>query len=327
MEYKNLGKSGLKVSRLSLGSWLTFGKQIGDNTAEDLMDVAYENGVNFFDNAEIYARGESERVMGKILKNRDWQRDSYIVSSKAFFGDGGKLPTQTGLNRKHLVEACEAALKRLQLDYLDLYFCHRPDKETPIEETVWTMHNLIQQGKILYWGTSEWSAQEIMEAHMVAKQYGLIGPTMEQPQYNMLHRHKVEVEFSQIYKTVGLGTTIWSPLASGILSGKYNDGMPEKTRLSMEGMEWLKDANLVEEKLAKVKKLTALAKEIGISMPKLAIAWCLKNENVSTVILGASKKEQLQETIKTVDDLDKLDAEVMEKIEAILANKPDAPAF
>tara|TARA_R110002072_G_scaffold156806_4_gene307372 strand:+ start:188 stop:1171 length:984 start_codon:yes stop_codon:yes gene_type:complete len=327
MEYKNLGKSGLKVSRLSLGSWLTFGKQIGDNIAEDLMDVAYENGVNFFDNAEIYARGESERVMGKILKNRDWQRDSYIVSSKAFFGDGGKLPTQTGLNRKHLVEACEAALKRLKLDYLDLYFCHRPDKETPIEETVWTMHNLIQQGKILYWGTSEWSAQEIMEAQMVAKQYGLIGPTMEQPQYNMLHRHKVEVEFSQIYKTVGLGTTIWSPLASGILSGKYNDGMPEKTRLSMEGMEWLKDANLVEEKLAKVKKLTALAKEIGISMPKLAIAWCLKNENVSTVILGASKKEQLQETIKTVEDLDKLDAEVMEKIEAILDNKPDTPAF
>lgn len=327
MEYKNLGKSGLKVSRLSLGSWLTFGKQIGNNIAAELMDVAYDHGVNFFDNAEIYARGESERVMGEVLKNRPWQRDSYIVSSKAYFGDGGKLPTQTGLNRKHLVEACEAALNRLQLDYLDLFFCHRPDKETPIEETVWTMHNLIQQGKILYWGTSEWSAQEIMEAHMVAKQHNLIGPTMEQPQYNMLHRRKVEVEFSQIYKTVGLGTTIWSPLASGILTGKYNDGMPEETRLSMDGLEWLKDANLVEEKLAKVKKLTALAKEIGISMPKLAIAWCLKNENVSTVILGASKKEQLEETIKTVDELEKLDAEVMEKIEGILDNKPPHPAF
>tara|TARA_B100001109_G_C18863385_1_gene475301 strand:- start:3609 stop:4592 length:984 start_codon:yes stop_codon:yes gene_type:complete len=327
MEYKNLGKSGLKVSRVSLGSWLTFGKQIGNNIAEDLMDLAYDKGVNFFDNAEIYARGESERVMGKILKARDWRRDSYIVSSKAFFGDGGKLPTQRGLNRKHLVEACEAALKRLQLDYLDLYFCHRPDKETPIEETVWTMHNLIQQGKILYWGTSEWSAQEIMEAHMVAKQYNLIGPTMEQPQYNMLHRDKVEVEFEQIYKTVGLGTTIWSPLASGILSGKYNDGMPEETRLSMEGLEWLKDANLVEEKLAKVRKLTEFAKELGTTMPKLAIAWTLKNENVTTAILGASKKSQLEETLTVIDDLELLDAEAIEKIEEILDNKPYKPDF
>jgi len=327
MEYKNLGKSGLKVSRLSLGSWLTFGKQIKNNIAEELMDLAYDSGVNFFDNAEIYAQGESERVMGKILKNRDWRRDSYILSSKAFFGDGGKLPTQRGLSRKHLVEACEAALKRLQVDYLDLFYCHRPDKETPIEETVWTMHNLIQQGKILYWGTSEWSAQEIMEAHMVAKQYNLIGPTMEQPQYNMLHRNKVELEFSQIYKTVGLGTTIWSPLASGILTGKYNDGMPEKTRLSMEGLEWLKDVNLVEEKLAKVKELTKLAKEIGTTMPKLAIAWTLKNENVSTAILGASKKDQLKETLTTIDDLDKLTDEVMEKIEDILQNKPEASVF
>lgn len=327
MEYKNLGKSGLKVSRLSLGSWLTFGKQIENNIAEELMDLAYDNGVNFFDNAEIYAQGESERVMGKILKNRDWRRDSYILSSKAFFGDGGKLPTQRGLSRKHLVEACEAALNRLQVDYLDLFYCHRPDKETPIEETVWAMHNLIQQGKILYWGTSEWSAQEIMEAHMVAKQYNLIGPTMEQPQYNMLHRQKVELEFDQIYKTVGLGTTIWSPLASGILTGKYNDGMPEKTRLSMEGLEWLKDVNLVEEKLAKVKELTKLAKEIGTTMPKLAIAWTLKNENVSTAILGASKKEQLKETLTTIDDLDKLTGEVMEKIEDILQNKPEASVF
>ena len=195
MEYKNLGKSGLKVSRLSLGSWLTFGKQIGNNIAADLMDLAYDKGVNFFDNAEIYSKGESERVMGEILSKRDWRRDSYIVSSKAFFGDGGELPNQRGLSRKHLVEACEAALKRLKLDYLDLYYCHRPDKETPISETVWTMHNLIQQGKILYWGTSEWSAQEIMEAHMVAQQYNLIGPTMEQPQYNMFHRDKVEVEY------------------------------------------------------------------------------------------------------------------------------------
>lgn len=327
MEYKRLGKSGLKVSRLSLGSWLTFGKQIGNNIAEELMDVAYEKGVNFFDNAEIYAKGESEKVMGAILKKRDWQRDSYIVSSKAFFGNGGQLPTQRGLNRKHLVEACEAALKRLQLDYLDLYYCHRPDKETPIEETVWTMHNLIQQGKILYWGTSEWSAQEIMAAHMVAQQYNLIAPVMEQPQYNMLHRDKVEVEYDQIYKTVGLGTTIWSPLASGILTGKYNDGMVEATRLSMEGLEWLKDKNLVEDRLEKVRKLTAFAQELGTTMPKLAIAWCLKNENVSTAILGASRKSQLEETLTAIDEVEKLTPEVMEKIEEILDNTPFRPDF
>ena len=327
MHYTNLGKSGLKVSRLSFGSWLTFGKQIGDTTAEDLMDLAYDKGVNFFDNAEIYARGESEKVMGKILKARDWRRDSYIISSKAFFGDGGQLPTQKGLNRKHLVEACEAALQRLQLDYLDLFFCHRPDKETPIEETVWTMHNLITQGKILYWGTSEWSAQEIMEAHMFARQNNLIGPTMEQPQYNMLHRHKVEVEFSQIYKTVGLGTTIWSPLGSGILTGKYNDGMPEKTRLNMDGMDWLKDKSLVEENLEKVRKLTELAKEMGTTMPKLAIAWTLKNENVSTAILGASKKEQLEETLQSLEVLAMLNDEATEKIESILDNAPQHPDF
>lgn len=327
MEYKRLGKSGLKVSQLSLGSWLTFGKQIGDGIAEDLMDIAYDNGVNFFDNAEIYAQGESERVMGAILKKKGWKRDSYIVSSKAFFGDGGELPTQKGLNRKHLVEACNAALQRLQLDYLDLYFCHRPDKETPIEETVWTMHNLIQQGKILYWGTSEWSAQEIMEAHMFAKQYNLIGPTMEQPQYNMLHRDKVEVEYSQIYKTVGLGTTIWSPLASGILTGKYNDGMPESTRLSMEGLEWLKDRNLVEERLEKIRKLTTVAQELGTSLAKLAIAWCLKNENVSTVILGASKTHQLEETLTSLEVVPKLNNEIMEQIELILGNKPLLPPF
>src|SRR5690554_6909811 len=330
MEYRRLGKSGLQLSELSLGSWLTFGKQIGNNIAEDLMKLAYDNGVNFFDNAEIYARGESEKVMGKILKKMKWDRDSYVVSSKVFFGYRGTentKPNQNGLSRKHVFEACHQALERLQVEYLDLFFCHRPDKNTPIEETVWAMHNLITQGKILYWGTSEWSAQEIMEAHMVAKQYNLIGPIMEQPQYNMLHRQKVEVEFNQIYKTVGLGTTIWSPLASGILTGKYNDGMPEKTRLSMEGLEWLKDVNLVEEKLAKVKELTKLAKEIGTTMPKLAIAWTLKNENVSTAILGASKKDQLKETLTTIDDLDKLTGEVMEKIEDILQNKPEASVF
>lgn len=328
MEYRRLGKSGLQVSALSFGSWLTFGKQIGDNTAENLMAMAYDNGVNFFDNAEIYARGQSEIVMGDILKKMGWRRDSYVVSSKAFFGLGGELtPTQKGLNRKHLIEACHAALERLKVDYLDLFFCHRPDKETPIEETVWTMHNLIQQGKVLYWGTSEWSAQEIMEAHMVAQRYNLIGPVMEQPQYNMLVRDKVEVEFNQIYKTVGLGTTIWSPLASGILTGKYNDGFPDDTRLGIEGMEWLKDSTLRKENLEKVRKMTAFAKEIGISMANLAIAWCLKNPNVSTVILGASKLSQLEENLKSLDALPKLTDEVITKIEEILDNTPAKPMF
>ncbi|MCO6476970.1 MAG: aldo/keto reductase, partial [Phaeodactylibacter sp.] len=253
MEYRRLGRSGLQVSALSLGSWLTFGKQISDDVAEQLMVTAYENGVNFFDNAETYARGKSEIVMGNILSKQKWERSSFLVSSKVFWGDGGQKPNQSGLSRKHIFEACEAALKRLQVDYLDLYFCHRPDKNTPIEETVWAMNHLIQQGKVLYWGTSEWSAQEVMEAHMVARQLNLIGPTMEQPQYNMFHREKVEVEFSQIYKTVGLGTTIWSPLASGVLTTKYLDKFPEGTRLGMKGLEWLKESSLSEERLNKVR--------------------------------------------------------------------------
>lgn len=331
MEYRRLGKSGLQLSELSLGSWLTFGKQIENNTAEDLMKIAYDNGVNFFDNAEIYARGESEKVMGKVLKKMKWDRDSYTVSSKVFFGFRGTentKPNQNGLSRKHVFEACNQALERLKVDYLDLYFCHRPDKNTPIEETVWAMHNLITQGKVLYWGTSEWSAQEIMEAHMVAKQHHLIGPTMEQPQYNMLTRQKVEVEFSQIYKTVGLGTTIWSPLASGVLTGKYNQNNdPKDTRLNMEGMDWLKKSVLEKENIKKAEKLTALAKDLGISLPVLAIAWCLKNNNVSTVILGASKTAQLKENFKASEAKTKLTDDVMEQIEKILNNTPVKPTF
>lgn len=327
MQYRRLGKSGLKVSLLSYGSWLTFGKQIGDDQSEALMKYAYDNGVNFFDNAEIYSRGESERVMGRILKKMQWSRDSYTVSSKVFFGDGGKLPTQVGLNRKHVVEACHAALKRLQVEYLDLYFCHRPDKETPIEETVWTMHNLIQQGKILYWGTSEWSAQEIMEAHMVAQKYNLIGPVMEQPQYNMFHREKVEVEYSQIYKTVGLGTTIWSPLASGLLTGKYNEGMPKDTRLNIEGMDWLRERTITEERVNKVKQIAQVAKELDMTTAQLALVWCAINPNVSTIILGASKIEQLKENLESLNHLHKVTPEVMERIENILQNKPKRPEF
>ncbi len=327
MEYRRLGKSGLQVSELSFGSWITFGNQIGDDTSENLMKMAYDAGINFFDNAEVYANGASEKVMGAILKKMKWQRDTYIVSSKVFFGAGGQLPTQKGLNRKHISEACHAALDRLQVDYLDLFFCHRPDKNTPVEETVWSMHNLITQGKILYWGTSEWSAQEIMEAHMVSRQYNLIGPVMEQPQYNMLVRDKVEVEFDQLYKTVGLGTTIWSPLASGILTGKYNAGKEGETRLKRAELSWLNDKLMVEETLAKVKKLTALAKKSDMSMTHMALAWCLKNPNVSTVILGASRPGQLEENLKATDHISKLTEEVIAGIEEILDNKPKHPAF
>ncbi len=318
MEYRKLGRSGLQISALSLGSWLTFGKQIDDRTAEKLMAKAYEAGVNFFDNAEIYARGESERVMGRILKKMNWPRSSYLVSSKAFFGSEDDKPNQRGLSRKHLFEACDAALQRLQVDYLDLYFCHRPDPDTPIEETVWAMNDLLRQGKILYWGTSEWSAQEITEAHLVARQYHLIGPVMEQPQYNLFHRKRVEEEYKRIYEDLGLGLTIWSPLASGTLTPKYLKGLPQNTRLFMDGMDWLRELVLREERIRKAQKLAELAKKLGISLPQLAIAWCLKNPRVSTVILGASKVEQLEENLKAPEALPLLNEEVIQSIENIL---------
>jgi len=327
MEYRRLGKTGLPVSELSFGSWITFGNQINDGVSERLMDIAYEAGVNFFDNAEVYAAGASEVVMGEILHKKNWSRDSYIVSSKVFFGAGAKVPTQKGLHRKHIVEACNQALQRLQVEYLDLYFCHRPDKQTPIEETVWSMHQLILSGKILYWGTSEWSAQEIMEAHMVAQRYNLIGPVVEQPQYNMLVRDKVEVEYSQIYKTVGLGTTIWSPLASGYLTGKYLNQSPANARLNREELGWLSERLLQETHAEKVKNLMALASDLGVSMPQLGVAWCLKNPDVSTVILGATKPEQLQETLTAPSILPLLTADVMERIENILQNKPQHPQY
>jgi voltage-dependent potassium channel beta subunit len=319
MRYRRLGTSGLQLSELSLGSWLTFGKQITDDTAEALMKLAYDNGVNFFDNAEIYARGESERVMGRILKKMEWPRDTWTVSSKVFFGAGGKLPTQLGLHRKHVVEACHDALKRLQVDYLDLYFCHRPDPNTPIAETVWTMHQLIMQGKVMYWGSSEWSAKEIAEAHAVAEKHHLIGPTMEQPQYNLFHRAKVEQEFASLYDTVGLGTTIWSPLASGILSGKHTLEGDASSRLRMEGLDWLRERELNEARLKKVNELKALASDLGLSLPVFAIAWCLKNPRVSTVMLGASKVAQLEENLKAVDAQDLLTPEVLAKVEGTLA--------
>jgi len=322
-----MGKTGLPLSELSFGSWITFGNQIDSKLSELLMDIAYDAGVNFFDNAEVYAAGESERVMGEILSKRTWSRDSYILSSKAYFGAGAQVPTQKGLHRKHIVEACNQALTRLKTDYLDLYFCHRPDKATPIEETVWTMHQLILQGKILYWGTSEWSAQEIMEAHAVAQRYNLIGPTVEQPQYNMLVRDKVEVEYSQIYKTVGLGTTIWSPLASGFLTGKYKNNSDPNARLNRGELGWLAEKLLLPQNHNLVSKLEILAQELNVSLPKLGVAWCLKNPNVSTVILGATKPEQLKETLQSTEIMHLLTEDVMEKIEGILQNKPLHPPY
>ncbi|MFN4286850.1 MAG: potassium channel beta subunit family protein [Lacibacter sp.] len=329
MEYRRLGRSGLQVSALSFGSWISFHKQIDDRIADELMGIAYDHGINFFDNAEVYALGKSEEMMGRVLKNKGWDRTSYLVSSKAYFGWRGKQnkPNQTGLSRKHLVEACHEALQRLQVDYLDLYFCHRPDKNVPIEEVVWTMNHLIQQGKILYWGTSEWSGVEIMEAHRIAQAYRLIGPTMEQPEYNLFNRHKLENEYLEIFKNVGLGTTIWSPLASGLLTGKYNNGIPEGARLSLQGFEWLKDRTLVAEKLEKVRRYQQLAHRLGVSMAALSIAWCLKNPNVSTAILGATKKEQLLENLKALEVVPLLTPEVMQEIDAIFETRPRLPEW
>lgn len=329
MEYRRMGKTGLQLSVLSYGSWVTFHKQINDDTVDELMGIAYDNGINFFDNAEAYALGESEKMMGRILKKKNWDRTSLVISSKVFWGWRGKhnKPNQHGLSRKHITEACHEALRRLQLDYLDLYFCHRPDKNVPIEEVVQTMNILIQQGKILYWGTSEWSAQEIMEAHMISERSHLIGPSMEQPEYNLFHRDKIENEFLQLFKTVGLGTTIWSPLASGLLTGKYNDRIPEGSRMAIQGFEWLKDKTLTNEKLNKVRKLKIITDKLGISMAVLAISWCIKNPNVTTAILGATRKEQLTENLKALDIYPKLNEEMMHEIENIVQTKPILPEY
>lgn len=329
MEYRQMGSSGLQLSVLSFGSWVTFHKQINDNSADTLMGIAYDNGINFFDNAEVYALGESEKMMGRVLKAKNWDRTSYTISSKAFFGWRGKnnKPNQTGLSRKHLTEACHEALQRLQTDYLDLYFCHRPDKKTPIEEVVLTMNTLIQQGKILYWGTSEWSGVELMEAHRVAQHYRLIGPSVEQPQYNLFERHKLENDYLEVFKNVGLGTTIWSPLAAGLLTGKYNDGIPEGSRLAIEGFDWLKERWVMQDKIDKVKQLQTLANELGCSLPALSIAWCIKNPHVTTAILGATKQEQLLDNLTALQAVEKLTADVMARIETIMQNKPILPEF
>lgn len=326
MQYRRLGKSGLQVSELSLGSWVTFAKQVDTGAAKELMTAAYDAGVNFFDNAEGYEAGASEVVMGQALQELGWGRDSYIVSSKVFWG--GQKPTQRGLSRKHVTDACHAALRRLQVEYLDLYFCHRPDIDTPIEETVRAMHDLIQQGKILYWGTSEWSAQQITEAHAAAREWNLTPPTMEQPQYNLFERDKVEGDYLPMYDKFGLGTTIWSPLASGILTGKYNDGIPEDSRVNLPGYEWLRDelaSPKGQDRLAKVAKLAKLAKEAGMPIHHLALLWCLANPNVSTVILGASRVAQLTDNLDALNKRASMTPDLMEAIEAIIQNRPAGP--
>jgi voltage-dependent potassium channel beta subunit len=326
MEYRLLGNTGMPVSALSFGSWITFGKQIEGSTAEKLMKIAYEAGINFFDNAEVYARGRSEKVMGKILKKLKWSRDSYAVSSKVFFG-AGKLPMQKGLHRKHITEACHQAMKRLNVEYLDLYFCHRPDPQTPIEEVVYSMNILIRQGKVFHWGTSEWNAIQIRQAIDLARLHHLIPPSMEQPQYNLLHRYRMETEYKALFAEFKLGTTIWSPLASGLLTGKYIQSTPDNTRLGISGMEWLKEQKLNNAgNLKKVAALKEISDELGISLALMSLAWCLKNTNVSTVILGASRTEQLKENLSAIEQLPLLTDEVMKRIEGVAAAEIPLPS-
>lgn len=319
MQYRRLGKSGLQLSALSFGAWVTFGHQVGRSAAREMVAAAWDHGVNFFDNAETYANGEAERVMGDVIADLRLPRDGWCVSSKVFFGAVDEpRPTQKGLSRKHVVDACHAALKRLRVDYLDLYFCHRPDPHTPIAETVSAMDMLIRQGKVLYWGTSEWSAGEIQEAHRVAQAHNLHAPTMEQSQYNLLERQRIEVEYAPLYAEFGMGTTIFSPLASGLLTGKYNDGIPADSRLAQEGYGWLQ-RGLQDDRIAALRRYTALAQELGVVPSTLALAWCLRNPSVSTVILGASKVSQLLQNFEALEISQGFDEATWDQIETSLA--------
>ena len=320
MEYRKMGKYGLRLSELSLGAWVTYGGQVGQDIAAQCMAAAYEYGVNYFDNAEGYANGEAEKVMGNVLKKMAWPRENYVVSTKIFWG--GKGPNDRGLSYKHIYEGVNKALKRLQVDYVDLVFCHRPDPNTPIEETVWAMDQVVRQGKALYWGTSMWSAAGIMQADAIARQNGLRPPSMEQPEYNMLNRYKFEIEFAPLYQELGYGTTIWSPLASGVLTGKYNNGIPEGSRAALKGYEFVRDDATNENILQKVRLLAPLAADLGCTQAQLALAWTLKNPNVSTTITGASRVEQVHENMKALEVVPKLTDEVMQRIEDILQNKP-----
>jgi voltage-dependent potassium channel beta subunit len=320
MNYRRMGKSGLKLSELSLGAWITYGGQVGEEVTEQCMVAAYEAGVNFFDNAEGYARGNAEVVMGNVLKRQGWRREGIVVSTKVFWGGDG--PNDTGLSHKHIIEGVNAALRRLQMDYVDLVFCHRPDPNTRIEETVRAMDVVIRQGKAFYWGTSEWSAADIMRADGIARQCGLTPPVMEQPQYNMFWRERVEAEYTPLYRDLGYGTTIWSPLASGVLTGKYNDGVPTGTRLAMPGYEWLRDMVLTPDRIERAKRLAAIAADLGCTLPQMAIAWCLRMPNVSTVITGASRPEQVRENMKALEVAPLLTGDVLARIDEVLGNKP-----
>jgi voltage-dependent potassium channel beta subunit len=324
MEYRFLGNSGLRVSSLSFGAWVTFGQQIGEETATECMKEAFDAGVNFFDNAEVYAAGEAETLMGRILRKQGWSRSELVVSTKIFWG--GRGVNERGLSRKHVREGTEAALRRLQLDYVDLVFCHRPDPSTPLEETVWAMSQLVQEGKALYWGTSEWNAADIASAYEIARRERLVPPTMEQPQYNMFHRDRVEAEYAPLYRRYGLGTTIWSPLASGLLTGKYVEGDPGNTRASLSGYEWLRDqltGEAASARLEKVQALRPVAEDLGASLAQLALAWCLRNPHVSSVITGASRAEQVRENMKALALVPKLGEDVMAGIEQVLGNRPE----
>ena len=323
MNYRHLGRSGIQVSELSFGSWVTFGIQMGEALARECMAAAYAAGVNFFDNAEVYARGKSETVMGEALKKLAWRRGSYLVSTKFYWGLHDGPNEKNTLNRKRLLEAMDGSLSRLQLDYVDLVFCHRPDPNTPVEEVVWAMHDIVSRGKAVYWGTSMWSAAEIMAAWQIADKHHLHKPVMEQTEYNMFNRQKVEKEYRRLYQDIGLGTTTWSPLASGMLTGKYKDGIPADSRANLKGYEWLKPDLTDADRIEKVKKLAPLAAGLGISMAQLALAWCLKNPQVSTVIMGASRVAQVHENLKALEAVEKLTPEVMVAIETILGNRPE----
>ena len=323
MKYRFLGKSGLQVSALSFGSWVTFDEQLDESLAHECMSAAYDAGVNFFDNAEVYAGGQAEILMGKAIQKAGWTRSDLVVSTKIFWGGSG--PNDRGLSYKHIIEGTNAALERLQMDYVDLVFCHRPDPDTPMEETVRAMNQIISDGKAFYWGTSEWSAEQIRDAYGVARRERLIPPTMEQPEYNMFHRDRVEKEYAPLYEDIGLGTTIWSPLASGLLTGKYNDGIPDDSRLALKSYKWLREMLQSEgwdERIEKTRNLAPIAADLGCSMAQLALAWCLKNPNVSTVITGASKPEQVVENMEALALEEKMTAEVMERIESVLDNAP-----
>ena len=318
MEYRYLGKTGIQVSALSLGSWVTFHNQVDENSAVEAMAAARDAGVNFFDNAEVYARGKSEEIMGAALKKLGWQRSSYLLSTKIFWGLNDVVNEKNTLNRKHLIEAINGSLKRFGLEYVDLLYCHRPDPNTPIEETVWAMHNIIEWGKALYWGTSEWPAGDILSAIEIAERHHLHKPVVEQPQYNIFHRERFEVEYARLFKDYQYGTTIWSPLASGLLTGKYNNGIPADSRGALKGYEWLRDNLTNEKSLNMVKELGKVADGLGIPLSRFALAWCLKNPNVSSVITGASRVEQVRENMKAIEDVPLLTPDVMNRVDKIV---------